>query len=62
VALVSHGGFYNGFLRAVLQIPEEILGWFALNNAAITRIDFEEKTPAIQYMNRVDHLPAELIT
>lgn len=62
VAIVSHGGFYNAVLRALLAIPEEIDGWFALNNAAITRIDLEEGTPAIQYMNRADHLPPELIT
>lgn len=62
VAVVSHGGFYNTFLRALLQIPEEVSGWFALNNGAVTRIDFEDGFFAIQYMNRVDYLPPELIT
>jgi 2,3-bisphosphoglycerate-dependent phosphoglycerate mutase len=62
VAIVSHGGFYNAFLRALLHTPEEIAGWFALNNAATTRIDFGEERLAIQYMNRVDYLTAELIT
>jgi 2,3-bisphosphoglycerate-dependent phosphoglycerate mutase len=62
VAIVSHGGFYNAFLRALLKIPEELSGWFSLNNAAITRVDFEEGELAIQYMNRVDYLPGELIT
>lgn len=62
VGLISHGGFYNAFLRAMLGIPEEISGWFSLSNSAITRIDFEDGKFAIQYMNRVDHLSAELIT
>lgn len=62
VAIVSHGGFYNSFLRALFQIPDEVSGWFSLNNAAVTRIDFEDGTLAIQYMNRADYLPAELIT
>jgi 2,3-bisphosphoglycerate-dependent phosphoglycerate mutase len=62
VAIVSHGGFYNAFLRALLEVPEEVSGWFSLNNTAISRIDFEDGTLAVQYMNRVDHLPAGLIT
>jgi 2,3-bisphosphoglycerate-dependent phosphoglycerate mutase len=84
VALVSHGGFYNHFLSALLNLqdggaqpsPEAvqaeidenmILGtdatiWFSLSNAAITRIDFEPGDVRIRYQNRVDHLPAELIS
>jgi 2,3-bisphosphoglycerate-dependent phosphoglycerate mutase len=64
VAVVSHGGFYNYFLAAVLQIP--ILSpssfWFSLNNIAITRIDFEEGRTRIAYNNRVDFLPPALVT
>lgn len=68
VAVISHGGFYNHVLAVLLQLPEPDRVWFALNNAAITRIDFRDQNPwgvertAILYTNRVDHLPKELIT
>jgi 2,3-bisphosphoglycerate-dependent phosphoglycerate mutase len=78
VALVSHGGFYNQFLGALLGFTPREKIWFAMYNAAITRIDFrraEEEEPAdaerpagprdlvrIVYTNRVDFLPEELVT
>ena len=64
VAVVSHGGFYNYFMAAVLQLPiaSPSSFWFSLNNVAITRIDFEEGRTRIAYNNRVDFLPPELVT
>lgn len=62
VAVVSHGGFYNHLMRAILDLPPEGELWFSLNNAAITRIDFAPEGIFVQYTNRVDHLPPELIT
>jgi len=69
VAIISHGRFYQGFLAAVLgaSLPEtgrediqEI--WFAINNVAITRIDFHNTRANPVYFNRVDFLPDHLIT
>jgi 2,3-bisphosphoglycerate-dependent phosphoglycerate mutase len=70
VAVVSHAGFYHAVLRAILALPSaypvkengKLPVFFGLNNAAITRIDFREDRRAIVYLNRLDHLPAELIT
>jgi 2,3-bisphosphoglycerate-dependent phosphoglycerate mutase len=62
VAVVSHGGFYNHLVRAILDLPPQGELWFAINNAAISRIDFAPEGVWMQYLNRVDHLPAELIT
>jgi 2,3-bisphosphoglycerate-dependent phosphoglycerate mutase len=62
VAVVSHGGFYNYLLAAILNLPEREGYWFALNNAAITRIDFDEERIRLIYLNRVDFLPKELVT
>jgi 2,3-bisphosphoglycerate-dependent phosphoglycerate mutase len=65
VVFVSHGGFFNYLMRAVLDLGEienDTL-WFAANNASITRIDFfEGGRVVIGYLNRVDFLPPELIT
>jgi 2,3-bisphosphoglycerate-dependent phosphoglycerate mutase len=68
VAVVSHGGFYNYLLRALLKLPEPDDTWFVLNNAAITRIDFHDRDPdgaervALIYMNRADFMPRKIIT
>jgi 2,3-bisphosphoglycerate-dependent phosphoglycerate mutase len=62
VALISHGGFYNHILAAMMNLPEERDYWFSLNNTGITRIDFREDRTWVAYMNRVDFLPRELIT
>lgn len=65
VAVVSHGNFYRYFLAALLRMPDVQSYYFALNNAAISRVDFSEhdvNEVVIAYLNRVDFLPAELIT
>jgi 2,3-bisphosphoglycerate-dependent phosphoglycerate mutase len=64
VAFVSHGGFHNYFMYAVinLPLPGQDGSRFIMNNAAITRISFEEDRTWIAYMNRTDFLPEELIT
>jgi 2,3-bisphosphoglycerate-dependent phosphoglycerate mutase len=67
VALVSHGGFYNHFMAVVLGLPETASDnapglLFAINNCAITRIDFEGDVTIVIYQNRLDFLPGELIT
>jgi 2,3-bisphosphoglycerate-dependent phosphoglycerate mutase len=62
VAVISHGGFFNYLLSAILNLPGEGGSWFSMNNAAITRIDFGRSWILLQYLNRVDFLPRELIT
>ncbi len=64
VAIISHGGFYNYLLAAILHLPmPETTGfWFLLNNSGITRIDFQDGETVLVYLNRVDFLPRELIT
>jgi 2,3-bisphosphoglycerate-dependent phosphoglycerate mutase len=78
VAVVSHGGFYNHFLSALLDLPwreddhpesgstdgehPPAGRWFLMNNAAITRIDFDHDVVRLNYNNRVDFLPPDLIT
>jgi len=62
VAVISHGGFYNLLIDAILKWGSGQNLWFSMNNTAITRIDFSEDEIAVVYMNRTDHLPDELIT
>lgn len=70
VAVFSHGTFYNYLLAAILKLPPEFNGWFSINNAAITRIDFhspqqdedQKDEIALVYLNRCEFLPRDLVT
>ncbi len=61
VAIISHGGFYNYLLRAILTMGRDDC-WFTLNNVGITRIDFHTEGVDLVYLNRSDFLPRELVT
>jgi len=61
VAMISHGGFYNYFMSAVLGYSYDSYR-FLLNNVAITRIDFLQDRTWISYTNRTDFLSPDLIT
>lgn len=69
VALVTHGGFCNVFLRLLFNItlasdrfnlPGDL--WFKINNTSITRIDIDKRGISLAYQNRTWHLSPELIT
>jgi len=62
IAFISHAGFYNHLLRAVLHLPDPNDHWFFKNNVAITRIDFLPDASHVVYTNRLDYLPSEMIT
>ncbi len=69
VALVTHGGFFHSFMEALLEHHRYALPadnersiWFGLSNTAITYIEMDTKWAAIRYLNRVDHLPDELLS
>jgi 2,3-bisphosphoglycerate-dependent phosphoglycerate mutase len=62
VAVVSHGGFYNLVLAELLGVQADNAFWFNINNTGITRFNFEAEGIGLAYANRLEHLPAELIT
>ncbi|MFO7679326.1 MAG: histidine phosphatase family protein [Chloroflexota bacterium] len=70
VALVTHGGFTGMMLQVIFNTQEsntslraaETQTWLVSNNTSITRLDFEEDRILMMYQNRLDHLPANLIT
>ncbi|MBN1218860.1 MAG: histidine phosphatase family protein [Anaerolineae bacterium] len=63
VALVSHGGFIDALLKALFdQLPSRHL-WYHHYNTAITRVEFREDGHlGLRYLNRIDHLPPELVS
>jgi 2,3-bisphosphoglycerate-dependent phosphoglycerate mutase len=62
VAVISHGGFYNYVLAELLGTQAENGFWFGINNTGITRLNFSSEGIGLAYANRLEHLPAELIT
>jgi len=62
VAVVSHGGFFNQFLAAVIGLEKIQPVWFHVFNCSITRFDFREGDQSVFFHNYVAHLPKELIT
>ena len=67
IAFVSHGGFFVHLMCALLNLPwrqaaHGLQSWFLLNNCSISRIDVHQDEITLCYLNRVDHLPAHLIT
>lgn len=62
VIVVGHGDFYDIFMHVLLEIPLTVGCHFSLNNASITRIDFNNGSFCFIYQNRFDHLPPNLVT
>jgi 2,3-bisphosphoglycerate-dependent phosphoglycerate mutase len=64
LALITHGGFTDALLKALLQHTSRERPLFYYHyNTAITRLDFGHNGHlGIQYVNRVDHLAPELVS
>ncbi len=68
VAIVTHGGFFVAVLRTLFgyatmdnkEMQNRI--WLHANNTSISRLDFYNERVELVYLNRLDHLPTELIT
>jgi len=63
IAMVSHGAFINVLLEVLFnQLPGRHIHYHHLNTA-ISRIDFHNDGRLdVQFLNRVDHLPPELVS
>lgn len=63
VAIVTHGGFIDGLLKALLnQLPSPHY-FFSHFNTAITRIDFQQDGfLKVRYLNRIGHLPPDMVS
>ncbi len=63
IVLVSHGGFMDALLKALFkQSPDRHLFYYHYNTA-VSRVDLQsDGNLGVQYLNRVSHLPLELIS
>jgi 2,3-bisphosphoglycerate-dependent phosphoglycerate mutase len=68
VAVITHGGFIVAIFRVLFgfsTFENNEAGnriWLHANNTSITRLDFGEEHVELVYLNRLDHLPTDLIT
>ena len=63
VAIVSHGAFINGLIQVLLYGSGLEQVYFSNHNTAINRLDFADNgLLRPRYLNRVEHLPPELVS
>ncbi len=62
LGIVTHGTFIDALLKAFLNMLPSRNFFFLHYNTAITRLDFSERGVLVRCMNRVDHLPANMIS
>lgn len=62
VAIVSHGTFISLLIQHLLlgQYVPDIR--FSNHNTGISRLDFDGDSVMLRYLNRIDHLPMDLVT
>lgn len=62
VAIVSHGTFISLLIQHLLlgQYVPNIR--FSNHNTGISRLDFDGDSVMLRYLNRIDHLPMDLVT
>ena len=69
IAMVVHGDFIDQFVNELMGVERHrhnyanhwVANW-AFHNTSISRIDFVDGSHNVVYMNRIDHLPNELVT
>ena len=63
ILLVTHGTFIDALIKALFaQIPTRAM-FYLHYNTAITRIDFVERERLlVRYLNRIAHLPPEMVS
>ena len=69
IALVAHGDFIDQFVNELMGVVRHrhnydnhwVANW-TFHNTSISRIDFVNGSHNVVYMNRIDHLPNQLVT
>ena len=69
VAIVVHGDFIDEFVNALTGAPRHGHNYrdggganWTFHNTSVSRVDFVDGTQNVVYLNRVHHLPNELVT
>ena len=63
VAIITHGAFIDGLLNTLLKVGRAQPVYYHHDNTGLTLIDFRRNGKlSIRFLNRLDHLPLDLIT
>ena len=63
IAMVTHGGFASALIMALVGTPPEARVHFSHHNTGISLVHFRpDGGIRLRYLNRVPHLPPEMIT
>lgn len=63
IAIITHGAFATLLLRALLGESPVQPVFYHLDNTSISLVRFRNNNElSVRYLNRLDHLPAELVT
>lgn len=62
IAMVVHGGFIKDLVSALIAGGPLPSGVISSRNTSISTIAFVEDKAVVAYLNRLEHLPAELVT
>ncbi len=62
VAVITHGGFYHEILCVLFDTASTDGIWFTMHNTAISKIGFLDRYIRVDYLNRADHLPPDLLS
>ncbi len=62
LGVVTHGGFTRVLLATLLHGGPLSGDTFAVDNTSIHRIDFGPDGILVRYLNRIEHLPPDLVT
>ncbi len=63
IAIVSHGGFIDALIKALINQSPSPHIFFYNFNTALSRIDFRaDGRLDVRYLNRLDHLPLEMVS
>lgn len=62
VGIVSHGGFGSFLMDVLLGLPFTPHIRFSMNNTSVCRLILTPGGTGVRFLNRVDHLPGELVT
>ena len=69
IAMIAHGDLIDQFINVIMGVERPsanynspwVANW-AFHNTSISRIDFTGEAQTVVYLNRIDHLPPELVT
>jgi len=62
IAIVAHGGFINDLVSALVANGPLPSGAISSRNTSISYITFIDGKAMVGYLNRIEHLPADLVT